>query len=77
MFRSRTAGEEISGSCYRCQFVSSLIIFWQLIIYVLSANQVTNLREDILIYRLKYALTTMDEAQGEDYLNKATRALEK
>jgi hypothetical protein len=54
-----------------------LITFWRLILFALAANQVVNLREDILIYRLKYALTTMDEAQGEEYLNKATSALEK
>ena len=44
---------------------------------ILAADQVTNLREDILIYRLKYSLTTMDEAKGEDFLNKATKSLEK
>ncbi|KAF8199666.1 inositol hexakisphosphate-domain-containing protein [Pholiota molesta] len=42
-----------------------------------ATDQVTNLREDILIYRLKYSLTTMDEAKGEDFLNKATKSLEK
>ncbi|KAF9561985.1 hypothetical protein CPC08DRAFT_707027 [Agrocybe pediades] len=42
-----------------------------------STDQVTNLREDILTYRLKYALTSMDEAQGEIFLNKAVKALEK
>ncbi|KAF8150729.1 inositol hexakisphosphate-domain-containing protein [Crassisporium funariophilum] len=42
-----------------------------------ATDQVTNLREDILIYRLKYSLTSMDEAQGEDFLNKAVKALEK
>lgn len=41
------------------------------------ADQVTNLREDILINRLKYSLTSMDEAQGEKYLKKAGKALEK
>ncbi|PPQ64143.1 hypothetical protein CVT24_008773 [Panaeolus cyanescens] len=42
-----------------------------------NTDQVTNLREDILINRLKYSLTSMDEAQGEKYLNKAGKALEK
>ncbi|KJA26349.1 hypothetical protein HYPSUDRAFT_36651 [Hypholoma sublateritium FD-334 SS-4] len=42
-----------------------------------ATDQVTNLREDILIYRLKYSLTTVDEAKGEDFLNKATKSLEK
>lgn len=39
-------------------------------------NHVINLREDILNYRLKYSLTTMDPL-GEDYLNKASKAIEK
>ncbi|KAF9048553.1 inositol hexakisphosphate-domain-containing protein [Panaeolus papilionaceus] len=42
-----------------------------------NTDQVTNLREDILINRLKYSLTSMDEAQGEKYLKKAGKALEK
>ncbi|KAJ3508107.1 hypothetical protein NLJ89_g5936 [Agrocybe chaxingu] len=42
-----------------------------------ATNQVTNLREDILTYRLKYSLTTMDEAGGENFLSKAGKALEK
>jgi len=43
------------------------------------ASQVTNLREDILIWRLKYSLTSLsiDEGQGENFLNKAVKALEK
>jgi hypothetical protein len=40
-------------------------------------DHVTNLRESILMYRLKYSLTTMDETQGADYLNRARMALEK
>ncbi|PPQ64598.1 hypothetical protein CVT26_001996 [Gymnopilus dilepis] len=42
-----------------------------------SMDQVTNLREDILMHRLKYSLTSMDEVQGEIFLNKAVKALEK
>ncbi|KAF4597582.1 hypothetical protein EYR40_008044 [Pleurotus pulmonarius] len=42
-----------------------------------ATDQVTNLREDILIHRLKYSLTSMDEAKGEVSLNKAVKALEK
>uniref|UniRef100_A0A8H7Y3N0 Inositol hexakisphosphate-domain-containing protein n=1 Tax=Psilocybe cubensis TaxID=181762 RepID=A0A8H7Y3N0_PSICU len=42
-----------------------------------TADQVTNLREDILTYRLRYSLTSLDEAQGEDFLDKGMRALEK
>jgi hypothetical protein len=41
------------------------------------ADQVTNLREDILNHRLLYSLTSLDDEQGEIYLNKAARALEK
>lgn len=42
-----------------------------------TADQVTNLREDILIHRLKYSMTSMEEDQGEDFLRKAVKALEK
>ncbi|KAG5647375.1 hypothetical protein DXG03_000443 [Asterophora parasitica] len=42
-----------------------------------ATDQVTNLREDILMYRLKYSLTSLDEAQGENFLQKASKALEK
>ncbi|PPQ89323.1 hypothetical protein CVT25_003160 [Psilocybe cyanescens] len=42
-----------------------------------TADQVTNLREDILTYRLRYSLTSLDEAQGEEFLNKAMRSLER
>jgi hypothetical protein len=44
---------------------------------IFQADQVTNLREDILTYRLKYSLTSMGEATGEDFLSKAVKALEK
>ncbi|KAJ7757743.1 inositol hexakisphosphate-domain-containing protein [Mycena maculata] len=42
-----------------------------------ATDHVTHLREDILINRLKYSLTSMDEAKGEDFLDKAVKALEK
>ncbi|KAJ6507779.1 inositol hexakisphosphate-domain-containing protein [Mycena vitilis] len=42
-----------------------------------ATDQVTNLREDILIHRLKYSMTSMEEAKGEDFLDKAVKALEK
>jgi hypothetical protein len=41
-----------------------------------EGDHVTNLREDILIHRLKYSLASMDEAK-EDFLGKAVKALEK
>ncbi|KAF8628035.1 hypothetical protein AX15_004150 [Amanita polypyramis BW_CC] len=42
-----------------------------------ATDQVTNLREDILINRLKYALTSMEEDQGTKFIQKARKALEK
>lgn len=42
-----------------------------------TTDQVTNLREDILTYRLKHSLTSLGEATGEDFLNKSVKALEK
>ncbi|KAJ7193929.1 inositol hexakisphosphate-domain-containing protein [Mycena pura] len=42
-----------------------------------ATDHVTNLREDILIHRLNYSMTSMDEAKGEDHLGKAVKAIEK
>ena len=42
-----------------------------------KADHVTNLREDILIHRLKYSMTTIDDANGEDFIGKGAKALEK
>lgn len=42
-----------------------------------TADQVTNLREEILTYRLRYSLTSMADEQGEELLNKAAKAMEK
>ncbi|KAL6297864.1 inositol hexakisphosphate-domain-containing protein [Sparassis latifolia] len=43
-----------------------------------SCDHVTNLREDIFMYRVKYSLTTtMDEAERDTFLKKAVQALEK
>jgi hypothetical protein len=49
-------------------------IFWPW-----AGDHVRNLREDILIHRLNYSLTTMDTDEGlrEEYLDKAVQALEK
>ncbi|KIY43759.1 hypothetical protein FISHEDRAFT_51969 [Fistulina hepatica ATCC 64428] len=45
---------------------------------VIDANDhVTHLREDILIQRLKYSLTSLDEASGEVCLNRGKKAMEK
>ncbi|KAJ7472784.1 inositol hexakisphosphate-domain-containing protein [Mycena latifolia] len=42
-----------------------------------ATDHVTNLREDILIHRLKYSMTSMDDVKAQDYLDKAAKALEK
>ncbi|EKM78648.1 hypothetical protein AGABI1DRAFT_100687 [Agaricus bisporus var. burnettii JB137-S8] len=42
-----------------------------------ATDQVTNLREDILNHRLLYSLTSLNDEQGEIFLNKAAKALEK
>ncbi|KAI0342721.1 hypothetical protein BDW22DRAFT_1357208 [Trametopsis cervina] len=43
-----------------------------------SCDQVTNLREDIFVHRIKYSLmTSTSEEVREDVLNKAVKALEK
>lgn len=41
------------------------------------ADQVSNLREDILVNRLKYALASMEEDRGFVFIRKARKALEK
>lgn len=41
-------------------------------------DQVTNLREDIFMHRIKYSLTsTMDEEERDMFLDKAVKSLEK
>lgn len=41
-------------------------------------DQVTNLREDIFVHRIRYSLTSsMDEDERDIFLDKAVRALEK
>ena len=52
-----------------CSYPAFLILF--------VADHVTHLREDILLHRINYALTSMEEEKGETYLKKAGRALEK
>ncbi|KAF5365852.1 hypothetical protein D9615_010633 [Tricholomella constricta] len=42
-----------------------------------ATDQVTNLREDILMYRLRYSLTSLEEAQGENFLKKSRQGLGK
>ncbi|EIM91392.1 uncharacterized protein STEHIDRAFT_153038 [Stereum hirsutum FP-91666 SS1] len=42
-----------------------------------SCDHVVNLREDILIHRIKYSLTNMDEDSKDELLGKAVKALEK
>jgi hypothetical protein len=42
-----------------------------------TADLVTNLREEILTYRLRYSLTSLGDEQGEELLDKAFKAIEK
>ncbi|KAF8917222.1 inositol hexakisphosphate-domain-containing protein [Mucidula mucida] len=42
-----------------------------------DSDHVSHLREDILLHRIKYSLTSMEEDKGEAFLKKAGRALEK
>jgi hypothetical protein len=42
-----------------------------------ATDQVAHLREDILVNRLKYALTSMEEDRGNKFIGKARKALEK
>ncbi|THH21421.1 hypothetical protein EW146_g157 [Bondarzewia mesenterica] len=42
-----------------------------------SCDLVVNLREDILIHRIKFSLTSLDEPSRDQYLGKAVKALEK
>ncbi|EGO24423.1 hypothetical protein SERLADRAFT_438035 [Serpula lacrymans var. lacrymans S7.9] len=42
-----------------------------------ACDHVTNLREDIILYRIRYSLATTDETKREEFLKKARRALEK
>ena len=43
----------------------------------LKGDHVVNLREDVLMHRIRYSLTTLDESSRELSLEKAVRALEK
>lgn len=40
-------------------------------------DHVVNLREDILIHRVKFSLTSLDESSRDQYLGKAVKAIEK
>ncbi|KAI0027879.1 inositol hexakisphosphate-domain-containing protein [Vararia minispora EC-137] len=40
-------------------------------------DHVVNLREDILVHRVRYSLSSLEEANDQEYLAKAARALEK
>ena len=42
-----------------------------------EGDHVTNLREEILMARVKYSLTSMDEKGMEDHLVDAVRSLER
>lgn len=58
-----------------CKFSSSARAeyspsFWK-------GDNVINLREDILINRIRYSLTTLEDRTRENFLDKAAKALEK
>lgn len=55
----------------------SLLYFYSLLHFFFPDNHVVNIREDVLTYRLKYSLATIDDPQNEDYLSKAGKSLEK
>lgn len=42
-----------------------------------NVDHVVNLREDILVHRVRYSLSTLEEGDSGEYLAKAARALEK
>ena len=51
---------------------------WDLRFLSSTGDQVTNLREDIFMHRIKYSLTsTMNEEERDMFLDKAVKALEK
>jgi hypothetical protein len=55
-------------------FILSQIIYTNNLI---SGDHVVNLREDILINRIKYSFTTLEDKSREVYLDKAAQGLEK
>jgi hypothetical protein len=62
-----------------CRVFDCVLKDWGFFFLYWAGDHVRNLREDILIHRLNYSLTTMDTDEGlrEDYLDKAVQALEK
>ena len=42
-----------------------------------NVDHVVNLREDILVHRVRYSLSTLEEVDSGEFLAKAARALEK
>lgn len=60
-----------------CKFPASL--YWLRLTSINpEGDHVTNLREDVFTYRVRYSLTTtMDEDSRENFLNKAVKSLEK
>lgn len=43
----------------------------------MTGDQVVNLREEILIHRVRYSLTSMDDKRREGFLDKAVKSIEK
>lgn len=58
--------------------VSASELSIRFIVLLISADDhVSQLREDILMHRIKYALTTMEAEKGEAIIKRAGKAIEK
>lgn len=44
---------------------------------IFPGDHVVNLREEIIVHRLRYSITNLDDKQRDAYIDKAVRALEK
>lgn len=71
--RSKKLVDRVVDSC-KCQVDHASLNFAKR----RAGDQVTNLREDIFLHRIRYSLTTtMNEEAREAVLNKAIKAMEK
>lgn len=69
--------DEVIDNCKRSSYFGDVLTI-DYSCYILG-DHVKNLREEILIWRLKYSLTSNDdeESEREKYLDRAVKALEK
>ncbi len=44
---------------------------------IFAGDHVVNLREEIIVHRLRYSITNLDDKQRDAYIDKAVKALEK